>query len=439
MARPRKEVKAIRTEDYMWEIVNKDDEILGYAVMQDWTKLEFKAFGYKYQSDFIVDVYYRQKFGSSVEIDEAGGLANYLKNQGKEYPKIKRDMSWLEDYLETQNLRYKKAKTNIDFIRVVPENNGLSLNIKELEGKSFDDIAKFFEYVKTLDLATIYDLDNEKWSENYEGYSSKIRNGRFLFIDKTTKKGYVFDLMDLIREANMSLYDFALLNNIEIRTVKRYYEELKNYDDLINAMEEEVLKDYKSLYKLIKNYTWFIKELAIVGRDIIADNVNLKFVSDLDKPVFYKSTRYFSDYLTNSKNRSINHQNTSKLFNLITILGLFNKHFNVKELNFNSNPEHKYEITYFSVPKLDLQKANEIAKVLIENKFRMNSFSSKFIRNIFGDEFVDKIYSKPRVTKLEAKKDKIINKSRDNNEYSGGYTISTMPYEEDDDDDVIPF
>ncbi|NMB19130.1 MAG: hypothetical protein GX984_06745, partial [Erysipelothrix sp.] len=119
MARPKKEFRAIMTSSNTWEIVNKNKEILDVIDMQNWTKREFKAFNYKYQSDFIVDIYHKKQFGNPADIENAGGLANYLKEQGKEYPAIDNNTEWEEWNKQRQESLNNREK--IVFKKEVPD------------------------------------------------------------------------------------------------------------------------------------------------------------------------------------------------------------------------------------------------------------------------------------------------------------------------------
>ena len=402
MARPKKEFRAIMTSSNTWEIVNKNKEILDVIDMQNWTKREFKAFGYRYQSDFIVAIYHKKQFGNPADIENAGGLANYLKEQGKEYPAIDNNTEWEEWNKQRQESLNNREK--IVFKKEVPD---IKHNlIFEFWHCNINNVNEFFdESINSEEsyLPFLFKLSNEEWRNDvFEGYTAKITedNQKFLLIDEKTKQGYVFDFIDLLKSKNLSLYDFLMQQpNVTLMTDLGYNLTLENFNNLIRFIKSDELKQYKSLYKILKNYTWFVEELAEVGKEIIVNSDKLRFKSN-SKYAFYKSTRYFSEHLKNKCNRNINHSKVAKLFNLVTILGFFNKTSAQEDFKFNENPEHNYNITYFSINYLDLEKAESIATTLLDNSFSLKNLTRKFIADVFGNEFANKIYLPPKTTEI---------------------------------------
>lgn len=94
--RKRKEYKAHKTKDFVWYFFNSDENLIGSCDVKNWHN-DFKDFGYKYRTDYMVDLFIHEKFGKYKEIESVGGLKVY---QGK--------TEWNEDMREELFIRHRE-------------------------------------------------------------------------------------------------------------------------------------------------------------------------------------------------------------------------------------------------------------------------------------------------------------------------------------------
>lgn len=188
--------------------------------------------------------------------------------------------------------------------------------------------------------------------------------------------------------------------------LKMHYEKVDNNLKLLH--EPTSLLKYEYLYKIINRRKKYLIKLIEYSKE--------KRVSDYgtihDNYYFFISYRYLAM-------KYKGHTSTwSRNINLFTALGLINK-VNIEGLEIaNSkllNESYKYRrgkakglglkskqvnlINYYTIPLFDdelLSYANNIAKTMYDNNFRVNGFSKMYLINVFGQEFADSVYDDDR-------------------------------------------
>ena len=184
--------------------------------------------------------------------------------------------------------------------------------------------------------------------------------------------------------------------------LKFHYEKIDNNLKLL--YEPMQLSKYEYLYKIIKRRLRYLIKLIEYSAD--------KRVNDYstihDNYYFYVSFRYLARRYkghTSTWSRNINIFATLGLINKVNIEGLeianskllneSYKHRKAKAKGLGVKPEQIKTVSYYTISLYDddlLNKANEIAKIMIDNDFRSNGFNKIYLVKVFGQEFADNVY-----------------------------------------------
>ncbi len=184
--------------------------------------------------------------------------------------------------------------------------------------------------------------------------------------------------------------------------LKLHYEKIDNNLKLL--YEPMQLSKYEYLYKVIKRRLRYLIKLIEYSKD--------KRINDYstihDNYYFYVSFRYLARRYkghTSTWSRNINIFASLGLINKVNIEGLevansklldeSYKHRKAKAKGLGVKPEQIKIVSYYTIPLFNdelLNYANNIAKTMYDNNFKVNGFSKMYLINIFGQEFADNVY-----------------------------------------------
>jgi len=315
MARGRKlaEIKAERTNENQWHIWNQyTDETLAVIDMEDWHKQEFKEFGYKHQTKFMIDMVINKKWGSYEDIVKAGSLMVKLGLKDEAY-------NW-NDKIRVEN--YKKHRENY-----------------------FNQMCEGLERKHITNKVRVYKREYDKAGK---------------------------------------------------RNLAKFESEIEKYNSYNESLKD--LSEYKDLNRVLKTYKAHLGLLIEYGRKQLESNEKLKYKSK-DKYTFSLSTRHFSAVLKDN-NIEMSYSRVARLFSLFALLGFVNKEYDEAKRYKRTRKIDKHDITFLSLNQMDLGKANEIAEVLIANKYKLSNLSSTYVKKHFSQLESDKVFSEPNKTEV---------------------------------------
>lgn len=194
---------------------------------------------------------------------------------------------------------------------------------------------------------------------------------------------------------------------------KEKIEKAKEVHNVIAKYNIELLEEftqlrhiYTYLYKIVNlklNYLVNFNEYSI--NRVIGSRVKIG-----ELYVFFGSCRYFSRLFKYGKYNTWNRN-----INIFTALGLINKHKSdnlnrmvkrrakrlsrEKSKKLNISSDKIKDINFYTIPLYNeeiLTKSESVAKRLIENNFRSNSFNKKLLIDTFGEKFANNVFDDGR-------------------------------------------
>lgn len=196
--------------------------------------------------------------------------------------------------------------------------------------------------------------------------------------------------------------------------LKYHYSKVEYNSQLIHHID--TLKQYKSLYKLIRQKVKYLNYLIAYSKDKRLND----YATVHHNYYFFASNRYLARRYKGTSstwNRNINLFVTLGLINRISeeTLDIANgellktslkyKSKQLKKLNLPNNNlmvsdgQTMKMIGYYTIPLYTvelLSQADDIAKKMIYNNYRSNSFNKMFLINVFGQEFANKVFQDER-------------------------------------------
>lgn len=260
---------------------------------------------------------------------------------------------------------------NIEYIKTLKEID----NIRNINLKDFFkiDTEKYFECVLIKGNIAWLGVSNE-------GVWRYFTQSKFRVI-------HAFDIIDLL-----SIYyntDFKgvikELKRMDIKYKNVWREEQKKkYDD--NDLFLNEIKEYKYVDKILDENIELLRLLNKFGRENFLSN-KVRYEGE---SIFFIATSYARNMFKPKSSLSTINQS----INLLAVLGLLNKvPFNYPKIEYKGSDDICV-INYYSMPKMEnvIEKANEIAKILIDNDIRYYDITKNKLTSLFGIDFASKIY-----------------------------------------------
>lgn len=186
-------------------------------------------------------------------------------------------------------------------------------------------------------------------------------------------------------------YDEAGRKNVE-----KFEAEINRYDAIADMLND--LSYYPALKRILKTYKVHLQLLIQFGKNELLKMENLMY-KNKDVYTFSVSTRFFADFLEKN-DIEMNQSRVTRFFNLASLLGFTTKEFVEAKKHYTKiRNSDIYDISFFSLNDIDLEKTEEVAKVLVDSKFKLSNMSYNYVCNVFSQEIADSIYAKSTITK----------------------------------------
>lgn len=186
--------------------------------------------------------------------------------------------------------------------------------------------------------------------------------GKTMIKYKKISKKVIKDIEILENKLNSKKY-YYLSKILKSKNLKDFlYNFMKIYDSMPNIKDYHYQYFENSCYKFI--YFEDINQRMYKSKDVISKKINILAVLGLIKKLDIYNEKVISSSI-------------------------------IKKTINKSKKENKRCVNYYNIPNYTnklLKEANEVAKILIENKMTIKNFNKAFIINVFGQEFANKIF-----------------------------------------------
>lgn len=225
---------------------------------------------------------------------------------------------------------------------------------------------------------TIYELKKCYYKIIYSKYNKEYYIALYNNKDNDDyyTKYYFIDLVNILffnnyKETIAKLFEIlniAIIDSIEF---------INMCNNNINFLESNI-NNYNFLKKVIYKHIYIIKSINDISI------IDYYFKNDIkNKNEVFFSQRYLAKICNKSQSTIVPY------LNAFVLLGFYNKRI-VNNNNFNNNGQVIYEI--LPITNETLIRANNIAKLLKNNKLSMSKINQENIRKIFNEEISSKIF-----------------------------------------------
>lgn len=284
--------------------------------------------------------------------------------------------------------------------------NMVNDHIKSCKENGITSFSNIFATINLIDFLNIKEGLNEYFDcffikGNY-AWVSISKNGHYRYF--TRSKAGVTNSLDFIDL--YSIYANTRSISKTITAIRKNFNVKFNDDWSLNQREkyeknqniiqdEEFLKSYPNLYKVVNKHLHILQVLNEIGEDkLIGKGMDFKGNS-----IFFSSMNYIKNNYIPSLSTSVINQ----VINMFSVLGLINK---VPE---NSIPTEfitiakdrmkidkcRYNhVSFFAIPDMEevLSVAEGRAKIIIDNKIKYYTITKNVVRKVFGKEIEDEVY-----------------------------------------------